>query len=134
MIWLYIGGKYIRRSEMGKQRKMREAASVLAQALNVRPNGEAQPPAEGYGVLKRYNGRHETDSQKRPSSAGRLERNVGPPSMLMASAIAIRDQGPRTGGCPASALSSSGVGADSPHAACQAFRELGRMRYWTAGR
>jgi hypothetical protein len=39
MIWLYIGGKYIGRSEIGKQRKMREAASVLAQALNVRPNG-----------------------------------------------------------------------------------------------
>jgi len=41
------------------------------------PNGEAQPPAEGYGVVKQYNRRHETDFQKRPDSAGRLERNVG---------------------------------------------------------
>jgi hypothetical protein len=41
------------------------------------PNGEAQPPAEGHGVLKRYGERHETACQKRGDSAGRLERSVG---------------------------------------------------------
>jgi hypothetical protein len=40
------------------------------------PNGEAQPPADEYGVLKRYGGQHETTFQKSPDSAGRLERNV----------------------------------------------------------
>jgi hypothetical protein len=40
------------------------------------PNGEAQPPAEAYGAVKRYGGKHESDSQKRHDSAGRLERNV----------------------------------------------------------
>jgi len=42
------------------------------------PNDEAQPPAEGDGVVKRYDGKHEPDFQKRRDSAGRLERNVGP--------------------------------------------------------
>ena len=43
-----------------------------------RPNGEAQPPADGDDVVKLYGGRHETAFQNRRDSAGRLERNVGP--------------------------------------------------------
>ena len=41
-----------------------------------RPNGEAQPPADGDSVLKWYGARHETDLQNDSDSAGRLERNV----------------------------------------------------------
>lgn len=40
-------------------------------------NGEAQPPADEYGVLNRYGEPHETGFQNRRDSAGRLERNVG---------------------------------------------------------
>ena len=42
-----------------------------------RSNGEAQPPADEYGVLNRYGEPHETGFQNRRDSAGRLERNVG---------------------------------------------------------
>lgn len=45
-------------------------------ALKVRPNGEAQPPADEYGVLDQYDEQHESGFQKRRDSAGRLERNV----------------------------------------------------------
>ncbi len=48
------------------------------------PNGEAQPPADEYSVLKRYNDRHETRFQKRRDLAGRLERHVGPHAVLAA--------------------------------------------------
>jgi len=45
-----------------------------------RPNGEAQPPADGGEVVERYSEQHTADFQKRHDSAGRLERNVGPPN------------------------------------------------------
>jgi hypothetical protein len=40
-------------------------------------NGEAQPPADGDGVLKWYGEQHQSDWQNGHDSAGRLERNVG---------------------------------------------------------
>jgi hypothetical protein len=41
------------------------------------PNGGAQPPADGAEAGERYGEQHESDSQKRRASAGRLERHVG---------------------------------------------------------
>ena len=45
------------------------------------PNGEAQPPADGDGCVERYSAQHETAFQNGSDSAGRLERNAGPPDV-----------------------------------------------------
>jgi hypothetical protein len=42
-----------------------------------RPNGEAQPPTDEYGGVRRHNVRHKIGFQKRRDSAPRLERNLG---------------------------------------------------------
>ena len=47
----------------------------------LRPNGEAQPPADGDGCVERYSAQHETAFQNGSDLAGRLERNVGPPEV-----------------------------------------------------
>jgi|GEM_PF-6352478 len=44
--------------------------------VEVPSNGEAQPPADEYSILKRCSGEHEAGFQNRTDSAGRLERNV----------------------------------------------------------
>jgi hypothetical protein len=49
----------------------------MMRLYNVPPNGEAQPPAEGDELVKQKSGKHKSGFQKRPCSAGRLERNVG---------------------------------------------------------
>src|SRR5258708_662062 len=60
-------------------------------ANNGWPNGKAQSPADGDGILKRSGGKHETTFQNGSDSAGRLERNVSPRDNTVSVHRCVRD-------------------------------------------